>query len=210
MKKSMIFLVLAVMLLFVGCDAIGIDVSDSSSSSQQSADQGPQASSDTKGNVSGEQSVTPAPQDTEAEALTDADFTITVDGLSFTIGTDPTELIETFGDGGANEDNNFGFIGWDDTNTYKYFRHDYDGFSIAVKTDVAASTSGISQIGLIDTATSRDVAPGDSREDMVAQYGEPDEEKTDEGMTDCVYRSGDRTITFVLNPDGVIGFINID
>ena len=204
MKKIMFILALAIAVLLIGCDQVGIDVKDGSSPGVQSPSESPMAAPDTTGAPDDGQ------QGPDNGELTDADFTITVEEVSFTIGTDPAQLIDTFGDGGADEDNNFGFIGWDDTETYKYFRHDYDGFSIAVKTDAAAGASEISQIGLTGVATSRGVAPGDTREDMVAQYGEPDEEKSDEGMTDCTYHSGDRTIIFVLNDSGIIGFINID
>ena len=208
MKKTMIILALAVMLLFVGCDQVGIDIRDGDTPGAKGPDATPLATPGTDAAPDGEQSS--PDQSADIGELTDADFTVTVEGVSFTIGADPAAIIDTFGDGGADENNNFGFIGWDDTETYKYFRHDYDGFSIAVKTHAAEGTSEISQIGLTGVGTSRGVAPGDSREDMVARYGEPGEEKSDEGMTDCTYRSGDRTIIFVLNDSGTIGFINID
>jgi|GEM_PF-6569143 len=207
MRKSILLIALAVILLFVGCDQIGIDVQEGSSPGGQGPEDSPMAAPDTSETPGDGQSTG---QGTDKGELTETDFTITVEDVSFTIGTDPAEVIDTFGDGGANEDNNFGFIGWDPTNTYKYFRHDYDGFSIVVKTNVVEATSEISQIELTGIATGRGVAPGDTREDMTAQYGQPDEEKSDEGMTDCTYRSGVRTMVFVLNDSGVIGLINID
>ncbi len=207
MKKLIWILPLALLLLFAGCDQVGIDIEDGRTPDPQEQTETPLAAPDTSESPDGGQS---PGQGADSGELTEADFTVAVEGVSFTIGTDPAQVIETFGDGGANEENNFGFIGWDDTETYKYFRHDYEGFSIVVKTHAAEGASEISQIVLIDVAASRGVAPGDSREDMTAQYGEPDEEKSDEGMTDCFYRSGERTMIFVLNADGVIGLINID
>lgn len=207
MKKTMIFLAMAVLLLFAGCDQIGIDIEDGQNPGAEAPTETPHATPDVSESPAGGQSTG---QGADNGELTDADFTVTTEGVSFTIGTDPVGVIDAFGDGGTDEDNNFGFIGWDNTNTYKYFRHDYEGFYIIVKTDVKEATSEISQIGLTGVATSRGIAPGDSREDMTARYGEPDQEKSDEGMTDCTYRSGDRTIIFVLNTDGVIGHISIN
>jgi len=207
MKKTILLLALALLLLFAGCDQVGIDIQDGDTPGGQDSGQTPAATPQPAATPDGGQSTG---QGSDDGGLTEADFTVTAQGLTFTIGTDPAEILDTLGDGGATADNNFGFIGWDDTETYKYFRHDYDGFSIIVKTDVAESTSEISQIGLTGVAANRGVAPGDSREDMVAQYGEPDEEKSDEGMTDCIYRSGDRTIIFVLNEmDKTITYIEI-
>jgi hypothetical protein len=195
MKKVWILLALA-LLLFAGCDQIGIDVEEVPSPDTPAPAGSPEAVPDAGDSPSQQQS---AGQDSEIAGLSAEDFAVTVDGVRVSLGADPAEVFAAFGDGGADEDNNFGFIGWDDAETYKYFRHDYEGFSIIVKTHAEEGTSVISQIGLTGIATSRGIAPGDSYEDMLAQYGTPDEEKTDEGMVDCIYLSEEGTILFVLD-----------
>jgi hypothetical protein len=205
-KRLIILLAVTVMLCMAGCDSIGINVEDIQGSPSHQ--------------VAGEDNTieAPAPQTTPTvepstqstgPAYTEDDFAIAVDGITIAIGMDPAPVIAALGDGGADEDNNYGFIGWDESQQYKFFRHDYDGFAIIDKTEIASGTSIISQIAITAAETHRGISPGDTYDDMVAAYGEPDQEKSDEGMTDCTYLFGDRTIIFVLNDAGVIGYISI-
>ena len=204
-RKVWLLTALAVLLLLAGCDGIDIHMEE-----LQQTPSGDVASEGEEIPAGTAPAQTPStPQGDSAAALSEEDFRIAVEGVDIHVGADPAAVFNAFGDGGADEDNNFGFIGWDDQEEHKFYRHDYDGFSIIVKTNVAESTSAISQIGITGVPTRRGIAPGDTYDDMAAQYGEPDAEKTDEGMTRYTYQWEDRTLIFITDHQGVIGYIEI-
>jgi hypothetical protein len=215
MKKVMILLALACMLLFAGCSQTGMDdprtsptpdttqvaePQDTPTEEQPSDSPGDTAQGD---EIQGAQ--TPLDEQTSepaeaASASTADDFRIVVEGVVVALGADPAPVFDSFGDGGADASNDYGWIGWtDDSHTHSCYRHDYEDFYIFVTTEEATGISVISRIGLTGIAIAGGVAPGDSYDDMIAQYGEPDAEKTDEGMVDCTYQFTEGTIIFVLN-----------
>lgn len=226
MKKTMIPLTLAAMLLLAGCSQ-SIDMGDTPASAVPDTTQGVESRETPE--ETPEDMLQETPQETPAEevqetpsaapstagepaeqgsALAEDDFRIVVDGVTIAIGADPVPVFDAFGGEAADES---ALLGWtDESHTHKIYRYDYEDFYIFVNTEVETEASGISLIGLTNAPTGRGVGPGDSYEDMLAQYGEPDKEKSDEGMMDCIYRSGERAIFFILNEnDAVITLIEI-
>ena len=196
MKKTMTLLILACMLLLVGCSQIGIDTGDEVPAVSDTPQDTP---ADTPEETPAEPpqetpEATPSPTGESAapgSALTEDDFRIVADGIEIAIGADPSPVFDAFGEAITDLDNG-------------------EGFYIHVNTD-AAGASVITHIILRGMPTARGITTGDSYEDILAQYGEPDEENSDEGMTYCYYRSGARTIVFGLNPqDMLIYFMQIE
>ena len=210
MKNTMIVLALAFMLLLVGCSQTGIDIGDNEPPSAPDTTQGDEPQETPAETPRETPAATPSPTGAPAgpgSALTEDDFSIVVDGVTIAIGADPALVFDAFG----KEENEFWLMteSTDESQTYCY---DYEGFSILVDTYMDTGTSEISWIEMRGVATRRGIAPGDSYEDLLDQYGEPDEdiiqygedeEEADgrEKETVCIYRFGERTIRFPLNED---------
>lgn len=205
-KKTILPVALAVLLLFAGCDSLNVQLEDlHGSPSSDVGAEGQQASPPAES--------TPAAGDAdtgqEAPALGAEDFSIEVDDMTIAIGMEPAQVLDALGDGGADEDNNYGFVGWDEANQHKFFQHMYDGFMIYVMTDPSQGTSAVSQIDLTGLPTRRGIKAGDSYDDIVARYGVPAGEEPSGGSTSYIYTLGDRSLAFVMGEGDTVETIHI-
>lgn len=141
--------------------------------------------------------------------LQTGDFEFIYNDLAIKPGMEAKGIIDKLGSGSADEDNNYGFIGWSDDNKYKYYRHEYESFSIYTKVNVIDGTSIVSQIDLKDIPAKRGIRKGNTYRELLRIYGAPAYDEVREGKIYSVYKYQDLTLTFVINEDKIIDGITM-
>lgn len=148
-------------------------------------------------------------EENHAAPLTEDDFKVSIGGLVIQLGDDPEEMIETLGNPYADEDNNYGFVGWDPEGENKYHHivyEEYDNIDVFIKTRISTGESIISQIDL--PYTNRDVKIGDPYSLIIQKYGKPFQEELDDSEHHVYYKLNDRSLHFYLF-EGTIRYITI-
>lgn len=127
----------------------------------------------------------------KSEPLSLVDFTVEYNGVDIIVGERASKVLEKLGPGTANENNNFGFIGWDTENKYKFYNHGYPKDSpiieVITRVSVAEGTSIINSIDISNIGTNRNIKIGDSFEKLVELYGYPKEKKNDNNEVTYYY-----------------------
>lgn len=121
----------------------------------------------------------------------------------------PKNIFDVIGNGDANEDNNFGFIGWDPDNKYKYYSRRYSNFSIITKVEVVSGKSIISQIDLISVETARGVSVKDSYDKLIKEYGTQYNKTIHDDKTTYIYEFINKKLIFDVNKENEIIRISI-
>lgn len=140
---------------------------------------------------------------TEGKQLSKEDFTVKYNNFEIIIGEQANKVLEKLGQGTANENNNFGFIGWDIENKYKFYSHGYPADSpiidIITKVSVVEGTSIINQMNISNIGTNRNIRIGDSFEKLVELYGEPKEKMNDNNETSYYYSLDNKELDFYFD-----------
>ena len=160
-----------------------------------------QTQTSTKNNISNDTSDTP---NNKTSRLNEDDFIITYKKNKITVGKFPEELFNNIGSGTANIDNNWGFVGYDDTDNYKYYSHSYPSsnplFTIRTRTKIADGSVVISDIDITKMGTRRKIKLGNTNSEIIAAYGEPNKIiDFDDNITNYEYFYKDKILDFYLN-----------
>jgi len=127
----------------------------------------------------------------QIKPLDNDDFIISYHNVSFTVGEDAGKVLQQLGEGTANENNNFGFVGYDNEYKHKIFMHGYPANSPIItlysKVSIHDGTSIISQLDITNSGTKRGLSKGDSYSKMIALYGTPNKEAKDSNGTKSSY-----------------------
>lgn len=109
------------------------------------------------------------------QPLSDADFQVCYNSVVFGVGDDAQEVLAKLGLGIANPENNYGFIGQDDENRYKFYYYGYPADSsivyITTRVEIGTGKSIVSHIDASLVGTNRGLRKGDSYERIAALYG---------------------------------------
>jgi len=124
------------------------------------------------------------------------------------LGMSAKDVLDKIGNGSASEENNYGFIGWSDDNQYKYYYHEYEGFSIHTKVNIIDGASVISQINLKSIPTKRGIKVGNTYRMLFLAYGAPTYSEERDGKTYSVYEYDGSTISFGIDKDEFIDEMN--
>jgi len=144
-----------------------------------------------------------------ANELQAKDFEIIYKDVVVKLGVVPEEILDKLGQGGANENNNYGFVGWSPDNKYKYYSHEYESFDLYTRINVVEGTSVISQVNLNDIPTNRGIKKGNTYNDMINTYGQPMSANKDNGETYFEYKLKDKFIKFGVNDNKIIEDITL-
>jgi len=139
----------------------------------------------------------------DIKPLDNDDFIVTYNNVSLSLGNDAGKVLQQLGQGTANENNNFGFVGYHDENKYKIFMHGYPTSSPIVtlysKVTISDGTSIISQLDITNLGTNRGLGKKDSYSKMIALYGNPKKEVTENNITKCSYSFENKELDIFYN-----------
>lgn len=138
----------------------------------------------------------------EVKPLRDKDFIVEYNEVKFTVGEATNKVLTELGQGTANEKNNFGFIGWDNENKFKFYSHGYPKdtpiIELITKVSVIDGTSIINRVDISKIGTQRNLKEGDSFDKMVELYGEPEVEGKNNGVK-YFYLKGNKKLEIIFN-----------
>lgn len=155
----------------------------------------------------------PQAEKKQLKPLEKDDFVISYKDVQLDVGEDASKVLQQLGPGTANEDNNFGFVGWDMENNYKFFMHAYppnaSTFTLYTKVSIANGTSIISELTLNDLGTKRGLSKGDLYNKMIELYGEPTQELQYNTGSKYSYIFGKRELDLYFDSNKAISAIVI-
>lgn len=138
--------------------------------------------------------------------LTNKDFSVNYKEVEITLDSSVEELLKILGNGTANEDNNFGFVGWDKDKKYKYHNHGYPEnsptFYIMTRTDVKSGNVILNEIDITILGSNREIKKDDSYDKMLETYGEPSEKlELQDNSINYLYILENKALIFNVNKE---------
>jgi len=192
-KKIIIYpLIICTIFSFAGCS----NKNDTTKNSTQI-----QAQTSTKNNMSNDTSDT---SNNKISKLNEDDFIITYKKNKITVGKFSEELFKNIGSGTANDNNNWGFVGFDDKDNYKYYSHGYPSdnplFIVRTKTNIANGSIIISDIDVTKMGTNRQIKLGSKSDEISSAYGKPNKILDfDDNITNYEYYYKNKILDFYLD-----------
>lgn len=141
--------------------------------------------------------------DNKNSSLKPEDFIIKYNDYEISMDSSVSDIIETLGKGTTNEDNSDSFIGLDSSEKFKFYIHKYNKdntlLDIITQVNISSGESRINEIDISNIGTIRNIKKGDSYNNIIDSYGEPNETKQiDEGKTDYIYKLNNDLLIFLV------------